>query len=117
MEALRRLILDELARQNISFRDAADRSKGLVSYGTLHTIAKGRHTGGTISDRVLTGIALALDVPVRQVRDAYGIESVEPVGFELPDKSKYLTPKQRRAVLAMVDAFLDGNDAGKSSAK
>lgn len=113
MEALRALIRDELARQGLSYREAAARAKGLISYSTLNVIATGKHAG-EINDRTLSGIALALDVPVRKVREAYGMTGVEPAEFVLPDRAKYLTAKQRRTVLSMVDAFLDGKHNGKT---
>lgn len=109
MEALRALIRAELARQDISFREAAARAKGLVSYATLNVIATGNHSG-EISDRTLSGIALALDIPVRKVREAYGLQGVEPPEFQLPDRAKRLNVKQRKAVIAMVDAFLDAQN-------
>lgn len=114
MEALRQLILAELDRQGLSYREAAARSKGLISYSTLNVIATGSHAG-EISDRTLSGIALALDIPVRKVRQAYGRTAVEPAEFTLPDRSKHLSPKQRKAVLSMIDAFLDGKPNGSAN--
>lgn len=114
MEALRALIRAELARQGLSYREAAARAKGLISYSTLNVIATGRHSG-ELTDSTLTGIALALDVSVKKVREAYGMVGVEPTEFQLPERAKRLSPKQRKAVIAMVDAFLDqGNGKAQS---
>lgn len=108
MDALRKLILDELAKQKLSLREAAARSEGLVSHSTLGLIAQGRHSGN-LTDKTLAGIALALNQPVGKVRTAYGLPAKEPQPFVLPDKAAYLNPKQQRAILAMIDAFLEGN--------
>lgn len=108
VEDLRKLIQAEMKRQGLSFRAAAGRSQGLISHGHLNALAQGKPIS-RIDDRVLTGIALALDVPVSKVRKAYGTDPVGPVEFVLPPKSAGLTRKQRDAILAMVDAFLDGN--------
>lgn len=110
MEALRALIRAELDKQGLSYREAAARSKGLISYSHLNVIAGGRHPGD-LTDSTLTGIALALDVSVRKVREAYGAVGVEPTEFQLPERAKRLNAKQRKAVIAMVDAFLDQKNA------
>lgn len=109
MDELRRLIQGQMEKQGLSYREAAGRAKGLISYAHLSVIVNGGHSG-EINDKTLTGIALAIDVPVSRVRKAYGTTATEPISFGLPDKAKHLSPKQRKAVLAMVDAFLDGKN-------
>jgi transcriptional regulator with XRE-family HTH domain len=108
MDELRRLIQAERDKQKLSYREMADRADGLVSYGHLNQIVNGKHTGH-LDDRTLKGIALAIDVPVSKVRKAYGTTATEPIEFHLPDRARHLTAKERAAILAMVDAFLESN--------
>lgn len=105
---LQELILDRLAELNLSYRAAADRTKGSaheISFGTINQLANGR--GGPVTDRTVRGLAKALDVPVGKVRLAVGRSETEPTEFLLPEKAKHLTPRQRKAILHMVDALLD----------
>jgi hypothetical protein len=106
MDALRRLIRTELDRQQISYRQAAERSQGLISYGHLNQLATGRE-GGNLSEQVLAGIALAIDVPLAKVRRAYGQPSKGPIEFILPPGSERLSEKERRVIRATIAAFLD----------
>lgn len=115
MDELRKLILEAMDKQDLSFREAAERSQGLISYAHLANIANGKHAG-ELGDRILTGIALAINLPVTRVRKAYGTTSTEPIEFRLPAKANYLSAKQRRSILSMVDAFLDGQNVKKNQA-
>lgn len=107
MRDLQRLILDRLSELELSFRDAARRSNGLVSHATLNNITTGRHSG-KLTDQTFRGIALAVDLPLSTVADAAGVTlRREGTIFRLPERASRLTPRQRRAVLQMVDALLD----------
>jgi hypothetical protein len=103
------LIKDRLAElgdhgQPLSIRAAARASKGKISHGQLASIVNGDY--GKISDRVLEGIAAAIDVPVGVVMESYGIRRpYEP--FTLPKEADRLTRRQRDAVLSVVRAMLD----------
>jgi transcriptional regulator with XRE-family HTH domain len=109
---LQRLVLDELARQNISRTRAAARSGGLVSMSTLAAIARGEYNVSTIKDSTIRGIALALDVPIRTVMEAAEVARAAPAEeFRLPDKARRLSPKSRQAILAMVNALVAQEDA------
>lgn len=113
MTPLQELILDRLAELELSYRDAAERTKGSaheISFGTINQLANGR--GGPVKDSTIRGLAKALDVPVGTVRLAVGRSENEPTEFDLPDKAKYLTPKERRTILLMIDALLDKREQG-----
>ena len=106
---LQKLVIDRMAELNLSFRAAADRAGGLVTHGTINNITQGRSHGSGISDRTIRGLALALDLPYSQDEKAWhetqGITDA-PV-FKLPKKADKLTPVQRKAVLAYINALLD----------
>jgi hypothetical protein len=109
VKRLPELIKDRLAElgehgQPLSIRAAARASKGKVSHGQLASIVNGDY--GRISDRVIEGIAIAIDVPKSVVEQSYGIR--RPHGpFVLPPEADRLTRRQRDAVLSVVRAMLD----------
>lgn len=112
MTPLQSLITDRLAELRLSYREAAEKSGGLVSFGTLNQLALGTR-GPQISEQRLRGIALALDVSIEKVREAAAASrSTSGTEFRLPAKASELDPRERKAVLAMVDAFLAGKKAG-----
>ena len=106
MTPLQEMVVGRMAELGLSFRGAAARSGGLVSHGTLNTIALGRHSGH-YDDETLRGVALALDLPLTKVREAAGLDRQSPTEFRLPKKANRLSPAQRKAILTMVDALLD----------
>lgn len=103
------LIKDRLAEmgehgRSLSYRDAARRSGGKISHGRLQAIANGEL--GKISDRVVEGIAAAIDVPQQQIYESLSIRRpFEP--FVLPKEADRLSRRQRDAVLSVVRAMLD----------
>lgn len=103
--SLQRLVADRLAELDRSYREAARQSGGLVSHGTLQKIATGQHSG-RVEESTLRGIALAIDEPVSRVRESAGIRD-DFGGFQLPERASKLRPKQRKALLAMMEALLD----------
>jgi hypothetical protein len=117
VKSLPDLIQDRLAElgshgQPLSIRAAARASKGQVSHGQLAAIANGDY--GKISDRVLDGIALALDLPRALVHETYGVRRPhEP--FRLPPEADRLTRRQRDAVLSVVRAMLDSGSEEQQS--
>ena len=108
MTPLQKLVGDRLADLNLSYRAAAARSNGLISHSSLNFVAKGQMRAETLGPRLIRGLALSLDVPVSEVEAAVkqsgGTHVVE---FRLPKKADKLTPKQRKAVLAFVNALLE----------
>lgn len=106
---LQQLVLDRLAALDLSYRAAAEKADGLLTHGTLNNIALGRYKVDGISPRTRKGIALALDVPLSQVEKTYEEARADPpTEFRLPQKADKLTPTQRKAVVAFVNALLEG---------
>jgi hypothetical protein len=103
--SLQRLVADRLAELDRSYREAARQSGGLVSHGTLQKVATGQHSGN-LNESTLRGIALAIDVPISVAREAAGTRH-DFGDFQLPQRASKLRPKQRKALLAMMDALLD----------
>jgi len=111
MNPLQKLVADRLAELDLSYRRAAARSGGLVSHATLNQLVLGRETVTGKSHKTLQGIALAIDLPLSVVAEAAGQTPKEPTEFRLPKKANKLSPKQRRAILAMVNALLDEQES------
>lgn len=98
------LIRDERAYRELSLREAARRSGGRVSPSRLASL---EHGDIPEDDRILVGIALALKVPVEDVRAAAGRSRSAPLPpFRLPKTAQRLTAKDRKAVLAVISALL-----------
>jgi len=110
MVELQRLVRDA-ANGAGGFRPLARRSGGMVSVSTLNSIATGRHSG-RVSASSLRGIARATGEPVADVAALVGVElSDEMPRFVLPRRADRLTHRQRRVVLAVVDAILMAAEA------
>jgi transcriptional regulator with XRE-family HTH domain len=105
MTTLPELIRNRLEELDLSYRKAAERSGGLMSYSTLNNLALGRYPK-TMTERTMKGLALALDVPFKRVVEAAAEHGPQP-RFALPREADKLTPKQRQAVVAMVRALLE----------
>lgn len=107
---LQELVIGRLAELDLSYRRAAERTNGLCSYATLNHIALGRQAADGVTARTAKGLSLALDVPLSLVQQAIS-DSTDAakaaVEFRLPKKAEKLTPKQRKAVLAFVNALLE----------
>lgn len=79
-----------------------------VSYSTLNDLETAQRI--TFPDETLAVIAKALDIPVAQIRRAAGRPDRAPRPFVLPPQAADLNGKERRAVLAVVDALLAARD-------
>lgn len=95
-------------RGPLSYRAAADKAEGLISFQLLHLMATGQGPGRH-SDRTLRGIALALDVPQAKIIELAG-QAPRETEFRLPKKANKLTEKDRKAVEALVNALLDAHE-------
>lgn len=107
-ETLQALVARRKHELDRSYREMAAQAKGLVSHGTLQKIATGEHVG-RLTDDVLTGIALAIDLPASTVREASGAAPTYGA-LRLPQRAERLTPVQRKALTAIIDAFLDAQE-------
>lgn len=99
------LIRQELAKKNLTYREAAARSGGMVDHANLNKIATGKYHH-KLTDDTLRGIALAIGVPLSRVRKEAATTPNEPPLFEVPPEARYLTLAQRRAVLAVISSML-----------
>lgn len=112
---LRVLILRRLAELGergapMSGREAARRSGGRVSFGTIANIINGRHTG-RITDRIAEGLAAALEVPLADVYEAAG--APRPLGrWSLPERFDRLPIEYRQLSEELIGALLDGYTRG-----
>lgn len=106
---LAELIRTELAKKNLTYREAEARSGGMVKAANLNKIANGRYNH-EVGDDTLRGIALAIGVPLSRVRKEAGKAPSEPPLFDVPDEARYLTPAQRRAVLAVISSMLSSRE-------
>lgn len=119
---LQQLVADRLAelgdrRGPLSARQAAARAKGKVSYETLRLILRGEHSG-KLTDDVVDGLALALDVPRSRVLGAMGRQMHQPLPpFALPARADQLSRAQRKVVLGVIDAILDASEAAQDAAR
>jgi hypothetical protein len=105
---IQKLVLDRLAALNLSYREAAEASGGLISHGYLNQLSLGR-LPKAFRGPVINGIALALDVPVSVVQQAVDgslVRSPQDTVFKLPTRAETLTPKEQKAVLSYIDALL-----------
>lgn len=108
MTPIQKLVLDRLADGNLSYREAASRSNGLISHATLNQIALGKYPLVRVNPRTVRGLALALDVKVSEVEsELLKSGGQAPTEFKLPKKADKLSAAQRKAVLAFVDALLE----------
>jgi hypothetical protein len=100
------LVRARLVELGLSYEGAAARSSKLVSHGTLHKLAAGRHQG-RLREGTIQGVALALDLPQSTVRGAIPA-AVEPHErpFVLPPRAAQLTSRDRRRVLDYIDRLL-----------
>lgn len=111
---LQRLIIDRLAELGLTYREAAERSSNLISFGRLNGIANGRL--GQLNEKTIRGIALALDVPIKTVRESCQMP-VSPTEFRLPARSVYLSPQSRRLLMDMTNRLLEAEGLKKRRAR
>jgi transcriptional regulator with XRE-family HTH domain len=119
MESLQALVLrrakeiggreGELSNRALARRNGADLSHTLISQ-----IINGEYANRAPDQRVLDGLAKALEVPLETVESAAGAPpSYGP--FKLPDDAARLTPAQRKAVRHVVQVMIDSNEAGSAA--
>jgi hypothetical protein len=113
---LARLVRERLAEEDLSYRTAAARSRGLITYSTVGAIASGRH-GGALSERTIDGLALALGVPRRRIEEAAGVYRERPAEpFRLPEELNRLNRKERALLVQFGSALLAAREEGMQAA-
>lgn len=110
MHPLQQLVLSRLMELDLSPREAAQRSRGKVSYSTLRLIGRGEHSMH-VKDETAEGIALALDVPVSVVYERAGVPQPRS-RWDWPSRFDRLTLAERRAVESMAAAILGAYERG-----
>lgn len=120
MNGLQHLVLTRLAELGsrsgiaMSGREAARRSRGLVSHETIYQITRGEHSG-RITDEVAQGLSFALEVSLQEVYDAAGLQA--PQGrWQWPAKFERLDQSERRLVEDVAAALLAARDKGRRAA-
>ena len=106
MTPLQTLIANRLAELDLTYRAASAKSGGQISASHLNNIVAGYHLG-ELGDATVLGIAAAIDVRLSEVQAAADASKEPVVEFRLPKKANKLSPKQRKAVMAMVNALLE----------
>lgn len=107
MKHIQDLIVRRRADLALTYEQLAVRSGGKVSRTLLNQLATGRHNS-RLSDRSIEGIAEALDVSEDEVREA--VDEPSRPEFSLGPRAKLLTDPQRRAMIAVMEAFLAGEN-------
>lgn len=109
--ALAALVRAQRAELGLSLRQAAEKSGGLVGPSTLNAIERGEPR--RVTDRIITGIATALELPESKVRRAAGLAAQAMPPFVLPARAQRLTARERRLVLNLVDTLLAAHQKEK----
>jgi hypothetical protein len=100
----------ELSNRTLARRNGAELSHTLVSQ-----IINGEYANKAPKQRVLEGLARALEVPLATVEAAAG--SPPSFGaFHLPEDAARLTPDQRKAVRHVVQVMIDSNEGRAADA-
>jgi hypothetical protein len=115
-ESLQELVLTRLAelgdeKAPMSALQASKAAGGHVSYETIRLIARGNHSG-RINDRIASGLALALRVPVERVYQAAGLPAPGE-RWEWPRRFDRLAHAQRRVIEDVAAAVLEAYEAGR----
>lgn len=98
------LIAGQRRKLGLSVRQAAEKSGGRISASRLNSV---EHGAIPAEDRILAGLADALGLPLAKVRAAAGRDRAAPLPpFTLPDRADRLNARERKTVLAVVDALL-----------
>lgn len=89
----------------LSFREAAERSRGLLTRSTIHSIATGKHSN-RIDDKTAQGLAAFLDIPLD---DVYVVAKLPRPGSRwiLPTRFDRLSEPRRRLVEEVAANLLD----------
>lgn len=119
MNQLRLLILQRLAELGekgspMSGREAARRSGGRVSFGTIANIVNGRHSG-RITDPIAEGLAAALDVPVDRIYEAAGAPRPQS-RWSLPEQFDRVPVEMRQRFEGLVSDWLNAYTEGYEAA-
>lgn len=105
---LAELVTKRREQLGLSLRGVADASGGLVSKTNVGAIERGDYQ--VTGDRVLRGLALALELSVDEVTAAAGRQWRRLQPFTLPEKADRLNARERKLVLSLIDTLLAAHD-------
>lgn len=86
MTPLQTLIQNRLAELDMSYREAAAKTGGLISFSYLQQIATGAKDAKNLGDKKLLGLSLAIAVPQGQVEEAVKASQGVTTEFRMPAK-------------------------------
>lgn len=107
--SLAALVTSRRAELGLSLRQVATKSQGLVSPSHIGYLERG-HLDRAISDRVLTGLSVALDLPLADLRRAAGLSGRQLPPFEVPERANRLNTRERKLVLNLIDTLLAAHE-------
>lgn len=113
---LAQLLKGRLEELQLSYRAAAERSRGMISHGTISAIVNGKH-GGKISEQTIDGLVLALGLSRTAIERAAGIYRERPAEpFRLPEELNRLNRKERALLIELGNALLAAREEGSRGA-
>lgn len=113
---LQELVDKRLKALNISVREAAQRSHGLVSHTNIQRIRSGEHQG-KLRDTAVAGLALALDVTRQDIQDAM-TETISPLALkDYFGRLQTLSPSRQVEVLDKMRELLDRHEEEQRAAR
>lgn len=96
------LVSDRLEALGLSYREAANRSQGLLSHSTFSRLRSPERWAGRVTGRTISGLALALDLPESRVRKAAD-QSISAEDFALyAAEFRNLPPADQAQVIALM---------------
>lgn len=110
-QTLPELVAAKRAELGLSLRQAAEKSQGMVSPSHLSYLERGINVD--VSDRILAGLSIALDIPLPKLRRAAGITPTVLPPFEVPERASRLSPRERRLVVELIDTLLAAHGEGR----
>lgn len=92
----------------LSLRQAAEKSGGLVSSSGLHSIERGMSVA--ITEATVVGLAEALDLAPNTIRRAAGLAQTSLLPpFTVPARANRLNMRERKLVLNLIDTLLEAH--------
>jgi DNA-binding Xre family transcriptional regulator len=100
LSSLAEFITQRMNVLDLSYRQVAERSGGLVSHAQVHHLATGKGRSQGISEDVLKGLCKALRCKPADILDRLDVEV--GVIYTPPPESAWLSEEQRRVVDAVI---------------
>jgi DNA-binding Xre family transcriptional regulator len=104
LSSLGEFITQRMNALDLSYRQVAERSGGLVSHAQVHHLASGKGRSQGITEDVLEGLCKALRCRPADILDRLDVEV--GVIYESPPEADFLTAEQRRIVDSVIRALV-----------